>query len=160
MVAAQCIHAAMALWAKAVFVRGVSPAIFVVYRQFIGSLVLVPIAIVANRATASQNLLYQGLVISGDGHGHFDTRDHVPDSSLSRLSFKIRQERINIRERGTIAKISGTIICVGGAMAMAFFKGPKLLNYTLDAWKIHSLFELSGYIFAGAFGSGVNFYLH
>nr|XP_015611194.1 WAT1-related protein At4g30420 [Oryza sativa Japonica Group] len=136
------------------------------------------------------------------------------------------RERVNIRERGTIAKISGTIICVGGAMAMAFFKGPKLLNYTLgdlnmasskwvlgalclvassscwslwlisqvpmcksyadplslsawtcffsalqsaalavflapdlDAWKIHSLFELSGYIFAGAFGSGVNFYL-
>lgn len=30
-----------------------------------------------------------------------------------------------------MAKISGTIVCVGGAMVMAFFKGPKLLNYTL-----------------------------
>uniref|UniRef100_I1QP30 WAT1-related protein n=1 Tax=Oryza glaberrima TaxID=4538 RepID=I1QP30_ORYGL len=139
--------------------------------------------------------------------------------------------RVNVRERGTMAKISGTIVCVGGAMAMAFFKGPKLLNYTLgdlnmllhspaiskwvlgalclvvssscwslwlilqvpickfyvdplslsawtcffstlqcaalavflvpdaNAWKIHSLFELSSYAFAGVFGSGVCFYL-
>ena len=29
----------------------------------------------------------------------------------------------------------------------------------LDAWKIHSLFELMGCIFAGAVGSGVTFYL-
>uniref|UniRef100_A0A0D9XDX4 EamA domain-containing protein n=1 Tax=Leersia perrieri TaxID=77586 RepID=A0A0D9XDX4_9ORYZ len=165
MVVAQCIYAAMTLWAKAVFRRGVSPAIFVVYRQAIGALVLIPIAIIAaNRATLSQNLLYQGL--------------HLGSS----------QERVNIREHGTIAKISGTVICVGGAMAMAFFKGPKLLNYMfsdinmpsrnwmlgalclvatlaaflvpdLNAWKIHSLFELSCYIFSGAFGSGVNFYL-
>ncbi|KAF0911384.1 hypothetical protein E2562_008268 [Oryza meyeriana var. granulata] len=255
MVGAQCIYAMMTLWAKVVFGRGVSPVIFVVYRQAIGALVLVPITVMANRnrtkltetrslGTTGLFLVFvaallgygdgkpepelpraaSGLVIHGDGHDQFDTRDHLPDGSVSR-------ERVNIRERGTIAKISGTFVCVGGAMAMAFFKGPKLLNCTLDdlnmllhspastkwalgalclvassscwslwlilqvpickryvdplslsawtcffsalqcatlavflvpdvnAWKIHSLFELSCYLFAGAFGSGVCFYL-
>lgn len=49
MVVAQCIYAAMALWAKAVFTRGMSPMVFVVYRQAIATVVLVPITIVANR---------------------------------------------------------------------------------------------------------------
>uniref|UniRef100_A0A0E0B371 WAT1-related protein n=1 Tax=Oryza glumipatula TaxID=40148 RepID=A0A0E0B371_9ORYZ len=249
MVAAQCIYAAMTLWAKAMFGRGVSPVIFVVYRQAIGTLVLVPITLLANsegdeepwddrlvlgvydgfargdgKPEPDLPRAASGLVIHGDGHDQFDTRDNFLDGSVSR-------ERVNVRERGTMAKISGTIVCVGGAMAMAFFKGPKLLNYTLgdlnmllhspaiskwvlgalclvvssscwslwlilqvpickfyvdplslsawtcffstlqcaalavflvpdaNAWKIHSLFELSSYAFAGVFGSGVCFYL-
>uniref|UniRef100_A0A0D9XDX2 WAT1-related protein n=1 Tax=Leersia perrieri TaxID=77586 RepID=A0A0D9XDX2_9ORYZ len=256
MVAAQCIYAAMTLWAKAMFGRGVSPVIFVVYRQAIGTLVLVPITLMANKdrtaklketrslgttglflvfvaallgATANQNLSYQGLHL-GSSSMATAMVNLIPAITFL-MAASVRQERVNIRERGTIAKISGTIVCVGGAMAMTFFKGQKLLNYTLDdlnmllhspasskwvlgalclvmssscwslwlilqvpicksyvdplslsawtcffstlqcatlaiflvpdlnAWKIHSLFELSGYLFAGSFGSGVCFYL-
>jgi hypothetical protein len=49
MVVVQCIYAAMALWAKALFSGGMSPMVFVVYRQAIATLVLVPIATLANR---------------------------------------------------------------------------------------------------------------
>lgn len=49
MVAAQCIYAALALWAKAVFTGGMSTMVFVVYRQAIATVFLVPIAIIANR---------------------------------------------------------------------------------------------------------------
>uniref|UniRef100_A0A0E0IJS5 WAT1-related protein n=1 Tax=Oryza nivara TaxID=4536 RepID=A0A0E0IJS5_ORYNI len=151
MVAAQCIYAAMTLWAKAMFGRGVSPVIFVVYRQAIGThhpprqqksrakvketrslgttglfLVFVTALLGHGDGKPEPDLprAASGLVIHGDGHDQFDTRDNFLDGSVSR-------ERVNVRERGTMAKISGTIVCVGGAMAMAFFKGPKLLNYTL-----------------------------
>ncbi|XP_040383707.1 WAT1-related protein At4g30420-like isoform X2 [Oryza brachyantha] len=254
MVAAQCIYAAMTLFAKAMFGRGVSPVIFVVYRQAIGTLVLVPITVVSNSrsetkdtrslgttgffvvfltalvgATVNQNLTYQGLHLGSSSMASAMT-NLIPAITFL-MAASAGQERVNIRQRGTVAKISGTIVCVGGAMAMAFFKGPKLLNYTLsdlnmllhsptiskwvlgalclvvssscwslwlilqvpicksyvdplslsawtcflstlqcatlavflvpdvNAWKIHSLFELSGYVFAGAFGSGVTFYL-
>ncbi|XP_025875990.1 WAT1-related protein At4g30420 isoform X2 [Oryza sativa Japonica Group] len=253
MVAAQCIYAAMTLWAKAMFGRGVSPVIFVVYRQAIGTLVLVPITLLANRAkvketrslgttglflvfvtallgaTVNQNLTYQGLHLGSSSMATAMT-NLIPAITFL-MAASAGQERVNVRERGTMAKISGTIVCVGGATAMAFFKGPKLLNYTLgdlnmllhspaiskwvlgalclvvssscwslrlilqvpickfyvdplslsawtcffstlqcaalavflvpdaNAWKIHSLFELSSYAFAGVFGSGVCFYL-
>ncbi|CAN6196004.1 unnamed protein product [Urochloa humidicola] len=146
------------------------------------------------------------------------------------MAAAVGQERVNIREVSSIAKILGTAICFGGDITMAFFKGSKLLNQslsdslmllhslsskwmmgallliaasccwsvwtvmqgaicksymdplTLSTWacffstlqaatlaffvlpdqsarKIHSLFELSCYIFVGAIGSGVSFFL-
>ncbi|CAN1223408.1 WAT1-related protein At4g30420 [Linum grandiflorum] len=40
-------------------------------------------------------------------------------------------EKVDIRSLRSNAKILGTVICVVGAMAMAFLKGPKLLNSQL-----------------------------
>ena len=37
-------------------------------------------------------------------------------------------EKVEVRRPRSLAKIFGTAVCVGGAMAMAFFKGPKLLG--------------------------------
>ena len=49
MVVVQCIYATTVLWGKAVFSGGMSPMVFVVYRQAIATAVLVPITILANR---------------------------------------------------------------------------------------------------------------
>lgn len=38
---------------------------------------------------------------------------------------------MEIRKPRSVAKIFGTAVCVGGAMVMAFFKGPKLLHDSL-----------------------------
>lgn len=43
-----------------------------------------------------------------------------------------RQERVNIREVSSTAKILGTAVCVGGAITIAFFRGPKLPNQFLS----------------------------
>lgn len=57
------------------------------------------------------------------------------------MIFINRQERLNIREATSIAKMLGTVVCVGGAITMAFFKGSKLLNHSLNNFFIllHSL---------------------
>jgi hypothetical protein len=49
MAVTQCIYAALALWSKAVFTGGMSPLVFVVYRQAVATIVLVPVVIAANR---------------------------------------------------------------------------------------------------------------
>ncbi|KAL6655549.1 hypothetical protein ACP70R_006375 [Stipagrostis hirtigluma subsp. patula] len=263
MVATQCIFAAMTLWVKAAFGGGMSPMVFVVYRQAVATLVLAPVAAMANRRRLKEmrlgmrsfSLVFVAALVgngeskhvlprtaprivdAGDDHDQLDTGDHLHHGSSC-----WRQERVNITEASTIAKIFGTAICVGGAVALAFFKGPKLLNDSLSntsmllpvssewlmgalllicssscwsfwlilqacgqcdppcgaamgpicksymdpltlsawtcflstlqsaalaffllpdqsAWRIHSVFELSCYVFAGVFGSGVNFYL-
>lgn len=46
--------------------------------------------------------------------------------SVHEIKFIIRQERVNIREVSSRAKILGTFVCVGGAITIAFFRGPKL----------------------------------
>ena len=48
-------------------------------------------------------------------------------------SINNRLERVDVRRPRSLAKILGTAVCVSGAMAMAFFKGPKLLLGDLHA---------------------------
>ncbi|KAG0543777.1 hypothetical protein BDA96_02G218300 [Sorghum bicolor] len=254
MVTTQCIFAAMTLWVKAAFGRGMSPMVFVVYRQAVATLVLAPIAIIANRArlkemrvgmrmkafllvflaalfgaTANQNLCYQGLHLGTSSLA--TTMTNLIPAITFVMAVAVGQERVNIREVSSTAKILGTAVCVGGAITIAFFKGPKLpMQFLSDpsmilhkfssdnwvmgalflvgssscwslwlilqgpicqrymdplclsawtcflstlqsavvaffllpdrsAWRIHSLFELSCYAFAGVFGSGAVFYL-
>ncbi|TKW33235.1 hypothetical protein SEVIR_2G219900v4 [Setaria viridis] len=250
MVATQCIFAAMTLWVKAAFAGGMSPTVFVVYRQAVATLVLAPIAIVSNRsmlkdmrlgmkgfflvfmaalfgATVNQNLCYQGLHLGTSSLA--TTMTNLIPAITFAMAVAVGQERVNIKEVASIAKVLGTAVCIGGAITIAFFKGPKLLKLSLhdsymltpsssdwvmgalfligssscwslwlilqapicrsymdpltlsawtcflstlqsaavtffllpnrSSWKIHSLFELSCYIFAGVFGSGVVFYL-
>jgi hypothetical protein len=46
-------------------------------------------------------------------------------------------EKVDLRSARDVAKIIGTIVCLAGAMLMAFFKGPKLLGALLtDDWVI------------------------
>ncbi|CAL5064299.1 unnamed protein product [Urochloa decumbens] len=251
MVATQCIFAPMTLWVKAAFAGGMSPMVFVVYRQAVATLVLAPIALISNRsmlkemrlelkgfflvfmaalfgATVNQNLCYQGLHLGTSSLA--TTMTNLIPAITFAMALAVGQERVNIKEVSSIAKVLGTAVCVGGAIIIAFFKGPKLLNLSLNdsymlihesssnwvmgalfligssscwslwlilqapicrsymdpltlsawtcflstlqsvavafvllpdrsAWRIHSLFELSCYIFAGVFGSGVVFYL-
>uniref|UniRef100_A0A0E0IJS3 WAT1-related protein n=1 Tax=Oryza nivara TaxID=4536 RepID=A0A0E0IJS3_ORYNI len=42
-------------------------------------------------------------------------------------------EKVDLRSSRSLAKIAGTVVCLAGAMAMAFFKGPKLLGAVLVA---------------------------
>ncbi|TVU09608.1 hypothetical protein EJB05_43092 [Eragrostis curvula] len=153
MVAVQCIFAVSALWIKAVFRQGMNPMVLVVYRQGIATLVLAPITIMANRtklkemrlgwtgfftvfvaafigATAFMNLCYEGLHLGSPSMA--TAMMNLTPAITFLMAATAGQERVNIREANTIAKIFGTAICVGGAVTMALFKGPNLLNFARD----------------------------
>ncbi|KAF8657755.1 hypothetical protein HU200_059915 [Digitaria exilis] len=159
MVATQCMFAALTLWVKAAFNGGMSPMVFVAYRQAVAALVLVPIALVTNRsklkemrlgmkgfflvfmaalfgATANQNLVYQGLQLGTSSLA--TTMTNLIPAITFVMAVAVGQERVNIKEVRSIAKVVGTGVCVGGAITIAFFKGPKLLNLSLSYMLIHS----------------------
>ncbi|CAN6204513.1 unnamed protein product [Urochloa humidicola] len=153
MVVVQCIFAAMTLWVKAAFAGGMSPMVFVVYRQAVATLVLAPIALISNRsmlketrlemkgfflvfmaalfgATVNQNLCYQGLHLGTSSLA--TTMTNLIPAITFAMALAVGQERVNIKEVSSIAKVLGTAVCVGGAITIAFFKGPKLLNLSLN----------------------------
>ncbi|KAK8683094.1 hypothetical protein V6N13_039162 [Hibiscus sabdariffa] len=148
----QCVNAAVALFTRVALVNGLSPPIFVVYRQGIATLLIAPIAFASRRknsarwslglkgfawillasligVTASQNALIMGLYLSSS------TIATAMNNLIPAFTFVVTAilglERFNIRSLTTLAKILGTVICVGGAMSMALLKGPKLLNTQL-----------------------------
>ncbi|CAN6196005.1 unnamed protein product [Urochloa humidicola] len=162
MVAVQCLFVVSTLWVKAALGHGMNPVVFVVYRQAIATIFVAPITIVANRyyelihqwtrlkemrlgvtgfflvfvgsligVTGSSNLFYEGLHLGSSSMATAMT-NLIPAITFL-MAAAVGQERVNIKEVASIAKIFGTAICVGGAITMASFKGSKLLtNHSLN----------------------------
>ncbi|GMJ07200.1 Usually multiple acids move in and out Transporters 34 [Hibiscus trionum] len=152
MIGLQSIAAAVALFTRAAMVNGLSPRVFVVYRQGIATLLIAPIAFVSRRknsarcslglktfawillasllgVTASQNAYFEGLYLSSSTIASAMT-NLIPAVTFV-LTAILGLEKVSIRSLTTLAKILGTVICVGGAISMALLKGPKLLNTEL-----------------------------
>ncbi|CAN1223440.1 WAT1-related protein At4g28040 [Linum grandiflorum] len=154
MIALELVYAGQALFSKAAFTGGLSPRVFIVYRLLISSLIMAPLAFFSKRrnptgasltlesfswifaaslfgcrVTANHNAYFQGLNLASS------TAANAIINLIPALTFVLAatfgMEKINIRSLKGGAKISGTVICVLGAMTMAFLKGPKLLNSQL-----------------------------
>ncbi|MFQ6648141.1 hypothetical protein Gotur_021583 [Gossypium turneri] len=124
MVGLQFIYAGVALFTRAALLKGLSPRVFVVYRQGIATLLIAPIAFVSRRKKSSRCTL------------------GLKSFAWILLASLLGMEKVNIRSLKTLAKMLGTVICVGGAISMALLKGPKLLNTQLLPTK--SLFSPGG----------------
>ncbi|KAE8056120.1 hypothetical protein FH972_012915 [Carpinus fangiana] len=145
----QFIYAGLALFTRVALVQGMSPSIFVVYRQAVATLVMAPIACFTRRrnsgrislglrsfslifvtslfgVTANQNAYFEGLYLASS------TATSAMTNLIPAITFVmaaiVGMEKVDIRSLRGIAKILGTIFCVGGAISMALLKGPKLLN--------------------------------
>ncbi|CAL1415043.1 unnamed protein product [Linum trigynum] len=156
MVTLQFAYSGLALFTKAAFTGGMSPRVFVVYRQAVATMIMVPMACLSRRrskrnssssaevvsltwesfswifaaalvgVTLNQNAYFEGINLSNSTVASAMS-DLIPAITFTLAAF-LRMEMINIRSLRSGAKILGTAICVFGAMAMAFLKGPKLLN--------------------------------
>ncbi|WOL08611.1 WAT1-related protein [Canna indica] len=159
MVFTQFIYALMALSAKATFTQGLSPMVFVVYRQAIATVILAPISFIAKGrsrsengmgvrgfglvflaslvgATTNQFLYYQGMALVSSSMATAMT-NLIPAITFV-MAASMGLEKLKIKSVRSMAKVVGTIICVGGAVTMAFFKGPKLLSAELHRLMLHS----------------------
>ncbi|CAN1223356.1 WAT1-related protein At4g28040 [Linum grandiflorum] len=151
MVALEFSYAGLALFTKAAFIGGLSPKIFVVYRQAIATLFMAPLAFISHRknpstrvsltlksfswifaaslfgVTGNQNAYFQGINLASSTAATAII-NLIPAVTFI-LAVIFRMEKIKIRSVRSGAKIVGTVVCVAGAMAVAFLKGPKLLNH-------------------------------
>ncbi|CAD6224931.1 unnamed protein product [Miscanthus lutarioriparius] len=135
MVVTQCIYAALALWSKAAFTGGMSPLVFVVYRQAVATIVLVPVVIAANRrkmkemmgrlgltgfslvfvaslvgATVNQCLYYQGVNLGSSSMATAMT-NLIPAITFV-MAASVGLERVDVRRPRSLGKILGTAVCV------------------------------------------------
>ncbi|GJU57839.1 nodulin MtN21 /EamA-like transporter family protein [Tanacetum coccineum] len=151
MLVLQFTYAGVSLSAKASFLEGMSPRVFVVYRQAFGTLFIAPIAYFSRSKTArcsmgwksfslifiasligvtgNQMIQYEGIYLASSSAASA-LSNLIPAITFVAASI-VGYEPIDIRSLRTIAKILGTIVCVTGASAMTLIKGPKLLNFQL-----------------------------
>ncbi|OMO61054.1 Drug/metabolite transporter [Corchorus capsularis] len=125
MVGVQLCYAGATLFTKAAILQGLSPRVLVVYRQALATLAVAPIAYIS-RVTINQNMYYEGLDLATSSIA--SAMPNLVPAITFLLASIFGLEKVNVLSLRSIAKIVGTIICVSGAIFMALFKGPKLLN--------------------------------
>ncbi|XP_030477866.2 WAT1-related protein At4g28040 [Cannabis sativa] len=149
MVMLQGLYAGLALFTKAALMRGMSPRVFMVYRQIVATLLLAPLvslsrwkkpnkvslglkgfALIFLNAligiTANHNAFFQGLKLSSSSIS--TAMVNLMPAITFVMASLIGLEKVNVGSLRGIAKIIGTIMCIGGAIVMGLVKGPTLLN--------------------------------
>ncbi|KAK3221722.1 hypothetical protein Dsin_008747 [Dipteronia sinensis] len=149
MVGLQFIYAGVALFTRAAFLKGMSPRVFVVYRQAIATFSMAPVAFFSTRrnssrssvglrgfawmfvasligVTANQNAYFEGLYLASSTMA--STMSNLIPAVTFLMAFIAGWEKLNIRSLRSIAKVVGTVFCVTGAISMVLLKGTKLLN--------------------------------
>ncbi|XP_010448038.1 PREDICTED: WAT1-related protein At4g28040-like isoform X3 [Camelina sativa] len=149
----QFTSAGVALFTKAAFTEGLTPTVFVVYRQAIATVFICPISFISawkkeNKpclgvrgywwvaltavigVTVNQNAYFKGLDLSSSSMACAMT-NLIPAVTFI-ISVIVGYESIKRSSMKSVAKVIGTGVCVGGAMTMTFLRGPKLLNALLN----------------------------
>ncbi|XP_075658327.1 WAT1-related protein At4g30420-like [Castanea sativa] len=163
MVGLQFSYACSSLFTRIALVQGMSPRVFVAYRQAIAALVMTPIVCFSRRnsnikcslnlrsfslifltalfgVTLNQNLFFEGLYLASTSIS--TAMSNLVPAVTFVLASILGLEKLNFGSMRTIAKILGTILCVSGAVIMALLKGPKLLNAELhpENWLLGCIF--------------------
>ncbi|XP_065847264.1 WAT1-related protein At1g43650 isoform X2 [Euphorbia lathyris] len=144
----QCAFSGMALLSKAAISKGMSPFVFVVYRQAFASLALAPFAFFLERKTApplSHKILCKIFFVSFSGltlslNLYYVAMNNITATFAAAstniipaitflMAVLLRMESISFKHWHGIAKILGSAIGVSGALVFAFVKGAPLTWY-------------------------------
>ncbi|KAH9806158.1 WAT1-related protein [Citrus sinensis] len=125
MLALQFSYAVVALSTRAALLQGMNPRVFVVYRQAIATLFMAPMAYLS-RVTINQNTYFEGLYLASSSMA--SAMGNLIPAITFVMASTAGLEKIDLGSVRSVAKILGTIFCVGGAISMALLRGPKLLN--------------------------------
>ncbi|KAL5080743.1 hypothetical protein RYX36_009164 [Vicia faba] len=144
MIFIQFIYAGMALLSKVAISKGMSPYVFVVYRQIFASLALSPFAYFDSKhgaplscnllcklflvslvgLTASSNLYYVAINYTSATFAAASTNT-IPSITFI-MAILIGVETISIKYKHGVAKILGSVLSLSGAIVFAVVKGPPL----------------------------------
>ncbi|CAL5414501.1 unnamed protein product [Camellia sinensis] len=161
MVVCNIIFAGMALFAKAVISKGMNPYIFGAYRQAFATLALAPFAFYLERKELCSAIMQHTLQ---DLLGFIDwvraritlcinllnasfcyvpatfasaTTNTIPAITFI-IAILLRMESVAITEWSGVAKVLGTMLCVGGAVVYSFVKGPPVYPQATQDQNSHS----------------------
>ncbi|XP_020597021.1 WAT1-related protein At4g30420-like [Phalaenopsis equestris] len=165
MISLQFLYASMSIATKATLDKGFSPLIFLVYRQTASSIFLTPITIITMRrkpaertmgkkgfflvfmaaiigVTLNTNFYYEGLKLASA------TMASAMSNLIPAVTFLIAAavglEKVKLRNIRSMAKVLGTITCVGGAAVMVLLRGQKLLSTDFKGIILSSFLQGAG----------------
>ncbi|KAJ4761171.1 WAT1-related protein [Rhynchospora pubera] len=151
MVATQSVYAVMNLLAKAALQQGFSNFVFVVYRQSIATLALLPaLFFTRGRGITGTSLSFKGCCLiflaalfGGTGNKVLQyvglnlgtaslvaVMSNLIPATTFVMAASVGLENVEVKSLRTWAKILGTIVCVGGTMILTFYKGPTILKFS------------------------------
>ncbi|XP_011079339.1 WAT1-related protein At4g30420 [Sesamum indicum] len=161
--ACQFMYAGVNLLGRAALLQDMSSRVFVVYRQCIAFLLIAPVAYFSRRGTkgcslswksfwlifllsfvgvtANQNIFFEGLYLASSSAA--SALGNLVPAITFVMAYALGLEKVQVGSLRSIAKITGTVVCVSGAGAMALMKGPKLLN--MELLPRNSLFQADGH---------------
>ncbi|EYU17437.1 hypothetical protein MIMGU_mgv1a008849mg [Erythranthe guttata] len=143
----QCSYAGMILFSKAAMSHGMKPSVFVSYRQSFATVALLPFAFFFHKKgcapltwagafkiffvssyglALSFNLNLAGLNYISATFGTAILSIVPPLVFIMAVCLRI--ENLGIRKWHGMAKVFGTMLCLSGAMAFTFYKGPPLYS--------------------------------
>ncbi|XP_022969675.1 WAT1-related protein At4g30420-like [Cucurbita maxima] len=150
MLGLQAIYAIVTLISRAALLEGMSPRVFIVYRQAFATLSIAPVAYFSSSksmklsldfksfyliflaalagTTINLNFFYEGLFLASSSLA--TAMENLIPAMTFLIAAMVGMESVKMKNLRSMAKIGGTVVCMGGAMFMAFLRGPKLLNAT------------------------------
>lgn len=174
MIMAECAQAGRMIAGKAAMSNGMSSFVFVLYSNTIASTILLPSSLIFHRpqerppltlsivfgffllglfGCLGQSFGYAGINLSSPALGTA-MLNTVPGLTFV-LAVIFRMEKVDCRSYSTLAKSMGTIISMGGAFVVTFYKGPLLLkalpstsNSSHQVLSQHSNWVLGGLLLA------------
>ncbi|KAK1299708.1 WAT1-related protein [Acorus calamus] len=138
----------MFILSKAAFNEGMSTFVFAFYRQFLATIFLTPLALIFERKTAPPLLFttffkmfllaligitasfnIYGLAINHTSAMLASATTNMIPVIIFFFSILLRIETVSLKRASGIAKLSGVALCAGGAITIAFYKGPFLRSF-------------------------------
>ncbi|CAI9116533.1 OLC1v1017708C5 [Oldenlandia corymbosa var. corymbosa] len=146
MVVIQLIYTGQSLFSKAAVTQGMKPPIFVAYRQAMATFVLAPFAFLLESKKATHpipfrilcKIFFVSLVgVTATLNLYLYAMNYISATFATAmantipvivfiLAVSLRLETLNITQWNGIAKVTGTVIGLSGAMVMTFYKGPPM----------------------------------
>ncbi|CAD5314706.1 unnamed protein product [Arabidopsis thaliana] len=127
MVFVQIVYAGMPLLSKVAISQGTNPFVFVFYRQAFAALALSPFAFFLERLTLSLNLYYVAIENTTATFAAATT-NAIPSITFV-LALLFRLETVTLKKSHGVAKVTGSMVGMLGALVFAFVKGPSLINH-------------------------------
>ncbi|XP_066348915.1 WAT1-related protein At5g64700-like isoform X2 [Miscanthus floridulus] len=141
----QLIYTGLFVISKAAFNQGINTYIFFFYRQAVGSVLLLPMALLQRkhaRPVMSSRVLFKiffctliGITLGVNLYNvslkfTSATVASAADSSIPAIIFfmavLLRMEDVKVRSSSGIAKVTGIALCLAGVFTIAFFTGPSI----------------------------------
>jgi len=168
--AAQVCYAGSNIITRVALGEGMNHFVFVVYKDVVATIVIAPFAYFLERnkrpamtsaifwqifvlalcgITVYQNLYFAGLLYTSAIF--VSAISNIVPVLIFVMATASGMEKVDMNSKYGLAKIVGTIVCVGGAMIMTFYKGPVLLTtpneLTFNTWMLGALMLLVGCLF-------------